>query len=62
MDRMSDLIKSELPRTAKAAQDAARDAEHSRAGQPKYSTPNSPRGKHKGETRGEGGVVLHHAF
>ena len=53
VERLSDIVKDELPAAAKAAQDAARDAERFRAAQPKYDSPAPPR-KSKGEPKGKG--------
>ena len=56
LDRVSDLIKSELPHDAHVAQEAARDAERSQAAQPKYESqaPLQGKGKGKGETQPKG--------
>ena len=53
VEKLSEIVKDQLPAAAKAAQDAARDAERSRAAQPKYDTP-APPPKAKGEPKGKG--------
>ena len=53
IEKLSDEVKNELPAAAKAAQDAARDAERARAAQPKYES-QAPPPKAKGEPKGKG--------
>ena len=54
IEKLTDEVKNELPAAAKAAQDAARDAERSRAAQPKYESqapPPKARGRAKPRPR-----------
>ena len=53
IEKLTDEVKNELPAAAKAAQDAARDAERSRAAQPKYES-QAPPPKAKGEPKAKG--------
>ena len=54
IEKLTDEVKNELPAAAKAAQDAARDAERSRAAQPKYESQAPPPKAKEPKAKGKG--------